>query len=243
MHVTGEIALTAFDVVFTECEHEFEAAVDVDGVGYIYDQSLSGGECTITPCADGDQFPAPIDVASSSYLMAAELCFEHSLMGEFTCEMELEMEPIVHEGPVLWLEDVECLNNSTIEVTAEWEAEAPGGGYPEIEFDAAFGIFGGNWVPHATTMDYTNVPFGGSLGMIFQNNTGGTLLLTGPQLSGLGAGRFTLGRGCANTAPVFRGRTCRVRITKNTTAGTLTNAQLVVGSDWGNSTPVVTLSN
>ncbi len=133
VHVASEgpVVLELWGDPVSVCDEEFTLHLDENGEGYLSDQSLSGSNCTMTPCLD-NAIPPVVAVwgiriglwlGATVAAWAVERCLDNAFFGPLYCEHEGELTLNGHEGE-LAANAEPCTNlGGAVHVTGHWAWE------------------------------------------------------------------------------------------------------------------------
>jgi hypothetical protein len=123
----GAIHWEWFGSLGAACDMIFGLALDEDGHGYAYDQSLTGSACTTPPCGSPQaRTPWEVEMSeqSGATTMSLKLCVESAPLGTIRCDLAgIGVDTIDHTLAILTLDAVPCGGaNSFIHLTGEFSA-------------------------------------------------------------------------------------------------------------------------
>ena len=128
----ADVRLEAFGSLASACHNEYNATIDEDGHGYIYNQVLSGPDCVTPPCG-GVTSPDPWEIEVSEDLLLggtvleAEFCVDHPVLGRIECHLPwVQVNTSTHQ-PTFVLNTLFCEPpNDFIHVTGSYSSASEG---------------------------------------------------------------------------------------------------------------------
>jgi hypothetical protein len=138
VHAVNEtgIVLELFGEVVSVCNNEFNAEIGENGVGELDDQTLTGPNCGITPCAD-EHWPIEVwEAGLNDFRLEAEFCVNSPLFGVVDCHLEsvrIDRDPVDDHLAEFTALAEPCEETSDIHVTGHWNLEPDDQGTLEVD--------------------------------------------------------------------------------------------------------------
>jgi hypothetical protein len=181
------------------CTGEVELTVDRDGYGYLDDQTLTGGGCTVEACEEeaGETEPWPTqieEVDTDEYHALVEMCVSNGFT-EVECDFEATLGMDGHTVVTVGADDVQCTNAPSMSVTGSWDVEGDSEEYSELALGAPRPL--PPIRPIGSTHDFNGAPVNSSRDITFKNystTTNYQILAANtdnPERTAPGGGRFS----------------------------------------------------